>query len=113
MDKKDGLGWMKWLNIRESYLGYYKKNVKDGFGYYEWNEEKGKMKQYRNRYIGFWQNGRKHGLGMFIYSNGDIYIGEWKNDKKSGFGIYIGKINEIITVFGMKQFSMITKRSLR
>ena len=48
------------------------------------------MKQYRNRYIGFWRNGKRNGLGMFVYSNGDIYLGEWRDGKKCGFGIYIG-----------------------
>jgi hypothetical protein len=51
------------------------------------------MKQYRNRYIGFWRKGQRSGLGMFVYSNGDIYLGEWRQGKKCGFGIYIGKVH--------------------
>eukprot|EP01036_Dinobryon_divergens_P022288 gene22288-30531_t len=34
------------------------------------------------------KSGQKHGIGRFIYENGDEYEGEWANDKKHGKGIY-------------------------
>lgn len=40
-------------------------------------------------YVGEADNlGRKHGIGRFIYDNGDDYEGEWKDDRKHGRGIY-------------------------
>ena len=41
MDKRDGLGWMRWMKNRESYLGYFKQGHRHGLGYYEWHEDKG------------------------------------------------------------------------
>ena len=107
--KKEGLGWMKWEKKRESFLGYYRGGVRNGFGMYEWDEDKGIMKQYRNRYIGFWKNGERSGLGMFVYSNGDLYLGEWREGKKCGFGIYIGENKKTIMGCGMRLCLMIIK----
>lgn len=67
------------------------------------------MKQYRNRYIGFWRNGKRSGLGMFVYSNGDIYLGQWKEGKKCGFGIYIGGADQTTTAPGTRRSSTTTK----
>jgi len=40
-------------------------------------------------YVGEADNlGRKHGIGRFIYDNGDDYEGEWKDDRKHGRGVY-------------------------
>ena len=33
---------MKWIENRESYLGHYRAGKKNGFGMYEWDEDKGK-----------------------------------------------------------------------
>jgi Uncharacterized protein conserved in bacteria len=38
---------------------------------------------------GFWENGRRHGEGMFTYPNKDIYSGWWKYGKKHGKGTYV------------------------
>ena len=113
LDKKDGLGWMRWARTKECYLGFYRAGVRNGFGMYEWDEDKGIMKQYRNRYIGFWRNGKRNGLGMFVYSNGDIYIGEWRNGKKCGFGVYIGIPDETTTASGTRRSSTTTRCSAR
>ena len=42
LDKRDGLGWMRWMKQRQSYLGYYRNGNRSGFGYYEWDEDLGK-----------------------------------------------------------------------
>ena len=42
---KEGLGWMKWSKTRESYLGYYRGGKRNGFGMYEWDEDKGENNQ--------------------------------------------------------------------
>ena len=39
-------------------------------------------------YNGFWENGRRHGEGIFTYSNGDVYSGWWKFGEKEGTGCY-------------------------
>ena len=31
-----------------------------------------------------WLNGLKHGLGSYLFDNGDKYEGNWKDGKRSG-----------------------------
>lgn len=40
------------------YDGQYKADQKEGFGYYSWTADR--------RYIGWWHNGKQHGIGTFI-----------------------------------------------
>ena len=40
-------------------------------------------------YVGYFENGFKHGEGLFTYPNKDIYQGFWKAGKKHGKGTYI------------------------
>ena len=47
---------------------------------------------------GFWENGRRHGEGVFHYKNGDVYSGWWKFGEKEGTGTYTFKTT------GMKLF---------
>jgi radial spoke head protein 1 len=49
-------------------------------------------------YYGFWENGRRHGEGVFTYKNGDMYSGWWKFGEKEGTGTYTFKST------GMKLF---------
>ena len=42
--------------------------------------------QYGFNYMGDIKDGKKHGIGKFIYRNGDTYDGEWVNDLKEGEG---------------------------
>lgn len=39
-------------------------------------------------YIGSIYNGKRDGIGMYVFDNGDTYIGEWKDDNRSGVGFY-------------------------
>ena len=39
-------------------------------------------------FLGFYENGRRHGEGTFHYQNGDSYSGWWKYGQKSGKGTY-------------------------
>ena len=43
----------------------------------------------KGTYHGYWENGRRHGEGMFTYLNGDVYSGWWKYGEKEGYGTYI------------------------
>ena len=43
------------------------------------------------KYLGEWQNSKKHGQGTYNHLNGDKYIGEYKNDMMGGQGTYTWK----------------------
>ena len=55
----NGFGEFLW-NDTEYYCGYYKDGNKNGFGIYVWNFDK------LSCYVGFWDNGKQHGVGMKI-----------------------------------------------
>ena len=42
-----------------------------------------------SKYKGQFVNSKRHGLGIYYYSNGDIYGGHWANDVFDGEGFYI------------------------
>ena len=42
-------------------------------------------------YDGEWQNGTKHGRGVFKYSSGDMLAGEWHNGVEVGKYVYTSK----------------------
>ena len=46
-------------------------------------------------YNGNLQEGKRHGFGIYRYSNGDVYEGDWKNDQRHGKGIYISESDKI------------------
>lgn len=52
----------------------------------------------KGEYKGYWENGLRHGEGVFSYTNGDIYSGWWRFGKKNGTGTYTFSSN------GMKLF---------
>ena len=69
----DGFGEFTYPNTK-TYLGYFKKDKKNGFGVVFWeNNEK--------CFIGFWKNNKQNGLGKFI-SEGKVRFGTWKDGKK-------------------------------
>lgn len=43
----------------------------------------------KGEYYGQWQNGRRHGEGIFTYPNKDVYSGWWAFGLKAGNGTYI------------------------
>ena len=40
-------------------------------------------------YYGYYQDGKRHGDGLFFYKNRDRYSGKWSNGMKHGEGTYI------------------------
>jgi hypothetical protein len=40
------------------------------------------------RYEGEWRDDKKHGRGIFTWSDGNTYEGDWVVDKRHGRGIY-------------------------
>eukprot|EP00831_Metopus_contortus_P028637 TRINITY_DN2373_c0_g1_i13.p1 TRINITY_DN2373_c0_g1~~TRINITY_DN2373_c0_g1_i13.p1 ORF type:complete len:169 (+),score=22.71 TRINITY_DN2373_c0_g1_i13:195-701(+) len=43
---------------------------------------------YLGEYYGYWENGKKHGEGLFTYPSKDSYSGWWKYGKREGKGTY-------------------------
>ena len=41
----------------------------------------------KDKYEGTFQNGKKHGKGIYHYTTGGKYKGEWAHDKKQGYGV--------------------------
>jgi len=94
-NKKNGKGEMFWAGTNEKYTGNWKDDRQDGFGEHVWlsgNEaqlDKGDTtKQRCNLYSGQWVNGRRHGIGTFLYANGSQYHGCWEDNIKHGFGVF-------------------------
>ena len=69
----DGIGQFIFPNIK-SYIGFFKKDKKNGFGIVYWNDKE-------KCFIGFWKNNKQNGFGKFI-SQGKIRFGTWKEGKK-------------------------------
>ena len=46
------------------------------------------------KYVGDYENDKKHGRGKYTYPNGDIYNGNWKNGVRDGKGKYSYKEDE-------------------
>jgi hypothetical protein len=69
------------------YRGEFRLGKKSGYGIYITTN-----KQYRgNKYVGYFQDGQKHGKGSYQYANGDSFVGEFKNDRRNGFGLFTFK----------------------
>eukprot|EP00358_Blepharisma_japonicum_P002331 CAMPEP_0202949578 /NCGR_PEP_ID=MMETSP1395-20130829/16326_1 /ASSEMBLY_ACC=CAM_ASM_000871 /TAXON_ID=5961 /ORGANISM="Blepharisma japonicum, Strain Stock R1072" /LENGTH=138 /DNA_ID=CAMNT_0049652733 /DNA_START=216 /DNA_END=628 /DNA_ORIENTATION=+ len=45
----------------------------------------------KGHYNGYFESGKRHGEGVFMYPNGDTYSGWWKDGLKEGKGTYIFK----------------------
>ncbi|KAM4892236.1 radial spoke head 10 homolog B [Sylvia borin] len=90
---RHGYGQMKWVTDNQEYTGHWECGVQHGSGIHTWFLDKREMSQYplRNEYMGDFVKGERHGLGTFIYANGDIYSGEWVHNKKHGKGMFIFK----------------------
>lgn len=58
--------------------GWGKKNMKGGY------------------YIGFWNNGKRHGYGLFQWDGSGKYIGFWVYGKLQGYGCYLGTEEDMI-----------------
>ena len=42
----------------------------------------------RERYVGAWSDGTRHGQGAFFYANGSRYEGSWERGQKVGHGVF-------------------------
>ncbi len=46
-------------------------------------------------YQGYWENGYRHGEGVFSYSNGDVYSGWFRFGQKEGTGTYFSEASKM------------------
>ena len=98
---REGHGVYRYAN-GEKYEGEWLRNKKHGIGRMSYMKkiagEDGDKSIPDGEYNGFWENGRRHGEGVFQYKNGDMYSGWWKHGEKEGTGSYVFKST------GMKLF---------
>jgi hypothetical protein len=87
-NKRNGHGVMNWLTTEEKYEGNWVDNFQSGFGAHIWLDGTTDNKLLRNRYVGYWKLGQRHGKGVFYYSNGSKYEGDWIENFKHGTGLF-------------------------
>ena len=95
-------GKYEWKD-KNSYQGYFEKDLFHGQGIYKWGDKKmyngnwkegkmngkGKLTFFDGSYYeGEFVDGMKEGKGKYVWKINNYYCGEWKNDKQNGFGIY-------------------------
>ena len=98
---KKKYGKFEWKD-KNSYQGYFEKDLFNGHGIYKWGDKKqyegnwkdgkmngkGKLTFFDGSYYdGEFVDGLKEGTGKYVWKS-NIYYGEWKNDKQNGYGIY-------------------------
>ena len=96
---REGSGRYSYGKNNDVYVGDWVNNDKHGIGKMIYNmdeppaegEEDKPVEPKIGEYQGYWENGRRHGEGVFTYPNGDIYSGWWKFGKKEGTGTYVSK----------------------
>ena len=64
------------------YKGDYLNGIKEGEGVFWWTSGP----HAGDKYIGFFQEDRRHGHGHYIYSGGEIFAGEWEAGHQHGSG---------------------------
>ncbi|XP_071807191.1 radial spoke head 10 homolog B-like isoform X1 [Asterias amurensis] len=96
-NNRHGQGIMRWVDLDESYNGQWVNGIQDGHGEHTWYLRRLPGSQYplRNQYIGDFQQGKRHGYGVFLYANGAKYEGEWMENKKCGRGLFTFKNGRI------------------
>ncbi|NXA52244.1 R10B2 protein, partial [Nothocercus julius] len=90
---RHGEGTMRWLTANQEYIGQWEYGIQHGFGTHIWFLKRMPLSQYplRNKYIGNFVKGDRHGHGRFIYAGGAVYDGDWVCNKKHGRGKFVFK----------------------
>jgi radial spoke head protein 1 len=96
---REGRGTYRYGRNGDIYHGEWLKNLKHGIGKMVYNmagppkdDEEKKPEKKVGEYQGYWENGRRHGEGVFTYPNGDVYSGWWRFGEKEGTGTYLSKV---------------------
>ena len=93
-DLKNGVGKMEWKKDGEWYNGEWLDGKPHGYGVHAWRapwikeDDPSAWFNTANKYEGEFQNGLRHGRGVFQYATGTRYDGEWKDNVKHGKGTY-------------------------
>ena len=58
------------------------------FKNYSWSENAVYESYSNGAYIGKIVNGKRHGIGMYVFNDGNIYIGDWYDGKREGSGFF-------------------------
>ena len=72
-NQMNGFGKFTFPEVK-CYIGFFKKDLKSGFGIIFWLKE-------RKAFIGYWKNNKQDGLGKFIYDE-KIRYGSWKDGNR-------------------------------
>ncbi|XP_029444135.1 ALS2 C-terminal-like protein isoform X2 [Rhinatrema bivittatum] len=129
--KMQGYGICEYSN-ETVYKGYFKDNLRHGFGVLEtsvsikhpfkytghWDGDK-KMGygiwddiESGQRYIGMWQNDQRHGTGIVVTQSGVCYQGTFLMDKMAGTGILISEDDSVFEGKFTEQLKMDGKGKL-
>ncbi|XP_068446402.1 alsin isoform X2 [Clinocottus analis] len=88
--KPDGSGVLKWPDGR-IYTGTFRNGLEDGFGEFV---APNKTLNKNDQYLGYWKDGKMHGLGTYRYASGEVYDGSFQDSMRHGHGILrSGKLN--------------------
>eukprot|EP01137_Pigoraptor_chileana_P031173 Opistho-2@18611 len=88
---RHGKGAMHWYDSSERYQGDWENGVQQGTGEHVWFPKRTAGSSHFpvcNKYVGEWQDGKRHGAGSFYFASGAQYTGEWRDNVKEGFGLY-------------------------
>ena len=85
--KKTNIGIYFFKNDKCTYKGYWKDNLMNGYGIYNFSDG--------SIYEGEWENNKRNGYGILTFPNGEKYIGDFKNGKIEGIGIFYYRNNRI------------------
>ncbi|KNC47786.1 uncharacterized protein AMSG_04013 [Thecamonas trahens ATCC 50062] len=87
---KHGTGTMLWLSSGQQYTGEWRNGVPYGTGEHTWFVQRSARSQFmlRNKYVGAFVDGARHGFGTFTYASGAVYKGSWRANVKHGRGVF-------------------------
>lgn len=71
--------WRKDSPSSDKYEGEFSRNLKEGYGIYEWSQG--------HVYKGEYRGNVRHGYGEMRWADGSSYCGWWQDDRQSGQGV--------------------------
>lgn len=66
------------------------------FKNYSWSENAVYESYSNGAYIGKIVNGKRHGIGMYVFNDGNIYIGDWYDGKREGSGFFYNYSQDVV-----------------
>jgi len=77
------------------YVGQWERNEPHGLGMMIWPKEDGDVR--KQKYVGNFKDGKRHGHGTYYYGSGNEYSGEWRGDDRTGVGTYTFANGHVLT----------------